>query len=328
MTCILTGSVAQHAKSVRRRCAVAGVCHLRRCSTHRTCVAGWQRHLWWMLKSIMLQGSARKAPIAHKHSSRRGVTAGTVWSVEFARQTTGRRCKARATSEVPRQTLGPVLELLTAVKRIPTVLTSMSSATHAMVSSAMQPRFTAGERDYVSPQISRINYTRRSRTLAAPALQKRALSTLIIPNARRPTSRGSATVVSMSSDKEAITAVLNKYEAALNESSTDKVRPDLALLHSRGHTLKRVMQQVLVCQNRVMLISPAVGLEPYQSICKPFLKDVMPSQVMELYAPNGVFMPQHSPSSEGTAAVKKAYDFVFEMLTLAVKFKVRRLLFA
>ena len=43
---------------------------------------------------------------------------------------------------------------------------------------------------------------------------------------------------------------------------------------------------------------------------------------MELYAPDGVFMPQHSPSSEGTAAVKKAYDFVFEMLTLAVKFKV------
>jgi hypothetical protein len=44
---------------------------------------------------------------------------------------------------------------------------------------------------------------------------------------------------------------------------------------------------------------------------------------MELYAPDGVFMPQHSPSSEGTEAVKKAYDFVFEMLTLAVKFKVQ-----
>jgi uncharacterized protein (TIGR02246 family) len=44
--------------------------------------------------------------------------------------------------------------------------------------------------------------------------------------------------------------------------------------------------------------------------------------VMELYAPDGVFMPQHSPSSVGGDAVRKAYDAVFRTIQLTVKFDV------
>jgi uncharacterized protein (TIGR02246 family) len=44
--------------------------------------------------------------------------------------------------------------------------------------------------------------------------------------------------------------------------------------------------------------------------------------VMRLYAPDGVFMPQHSPSSAGADAVRKAYDAVFGTITLDVDFKV------
>jgi uncharacterized protein (TIGR02246 family) len=44
--------------------------------------------------------------------------------------------------------------------------------------------------------------------------------------------------------------------------------------------------------------------------------------VMRLYAPDGVFMPQHSPSSVGADAVRKAYDAVFNAITLTVKFDV------
>jgi uncharacterized protein (TIGR02246 family) len=45
-------------------------------------------------------------------------------------------------------------------------------------------------------------------------------------------------------------------------------------------------------------------------------------QVMALYASDGVFMPQHSPSSVGTAAVRLAYDKVFKTIALTVKFDV------
>lgn len=38
--------------------------------------------------------------------------------------------------------------------------------------------------------------------------------------------------------------------------------------------------------------------------------------VMKLYAPDGVFMPQHFPSSVGADAVRNAYDGVFEAITL------------
>ena len=44
--------------------------------------------------------------------------------------------------------------------------------------------------------------------------------------------------------------------------------------------------------------------------------------VMELYASDGVFMPQNSPSSIGVDAVRKAYDAVFQTIKLAVKFNV------
>jgi uncharacterized protein (TIGR02246 family) len=44
--------------------------------------------------------------------------------------------------------------------------------------------------------------------------------------------------------------------------------------------------------------------------------------VMQLYAVDGVFMPQHSPSSVGADAVRRAYDRVFETITLRVDFTV------
>jgi uncharacterized protein (TIGR02246 family) len=44
--------------------------------------------------------------------------------------------------------------------------------------------------------------------------------------------------------------------------------------------------------------------------------------VMKLYASDGVFMPQNSPSSVGTQAVRKAYDAVFNAITLNVKFDI------
>jgi uncharacterized protein (TIGR02246 family) len=44
--------------------------------------------------------------------------------------------------------------------------------------------------------------------------------------------------------------------------------------------------------------------------------------VMPLYAEDGVFMPQHSPSAVGAAAVRQAYDAVFRAIKLRVTFKV------
>ncbi len=44
--------------------------------------------------------------------------------------------------------------------------------------------------------------------------------------------------------------------------------------------------------------------------------------VMELYASDGVFMPQHSPSSVGSAAVRRAYEAVFHTITLRVTFDI------
>jgi uncharacterized protein (TIGR02246 family) len=44
--------------------------------------------------------------------------------------------------------------------------------------------------------------------------------------------------------------------------------------------------------------------------------------VMKLYAFDGVFMPQNSPSSVGTDEVRKAYDAVFQTIKLTVKFNV------
>jgi uncharacterized protein (TIGR02246 family) len=44
--------------------------------------------------------------------------------------------------------------------------------------------------------------------------------------------------------------------------------------------------------------------------------------VMKLYASDGVFMPQNSPSSVGADEVRRAYDAVFKTIKLTVKFNV------
>jgi hypothetical protein len=45
------------------------------------------------------------------------------------------------------------------------------------------------------------------------------------------------------------------------------------------------------------------------------------NSVMKLYASDGVFMLQHSPSSVGADAIRKAYDAVFNTIKLDVDFK-------
>ncbi|MGI4852835.1 MAG: YybH family protein [Janthinobacterium lividum] len=45
--------------------------------------------------------------------------------------------------------------------------------------------------------------------------------------------------------------------------------------------------------------------------------------VMKLYTADGIFMPQHFPSSIGTAAVRLAYDGIFTAIRLTVKFAVQ-----
>jgi uncharacterized protein (TIGR02246 family) len=44
--------------------------------------------------------------------------------------------------------------------------------------------------------------------------------------------------------------------------------------------------------------------------------------VMPIYAEEGVFMPPYSESAVGSAAVRKAYDAVFNAITLNVKFTI------
>ena len=44
--------------------------------------------------------------------------------------------------------------------------------------------------------------------------------------------------------------------------------------------------------------------------------------VMKLYAADGVFMPQNSPSRVGAEEVRRAYDAVFRTIKLTVKFNV------
>ena len=43
---------------------------------------------------------------------------------------------------------------------------------------------------------------------------------------------------------------------------------------------------------------------------------------LRLYAPDGVFMPQHSRSGVGTAALRQAYDAVFAAIKLTVQFDI------
>ena len=44
--------------------------------------------------------------------------------------------------------------------------------------------------------------------------------------------------------------------------------------------------------------------------------------VLDLYTEDGVFMPQHFPSSVGSVAVRQAYDGVFSAIHLSIKFEV------
>jgi len=44
--------------------------------------------------------------------------------------------------------------------------------------------------------------------------------------------------------------------------------------------------------------------------------------VMKLYASDGVFMPQNSPSSVGAKEVRRAYDAVFKTIKLTVQFNL------
>lgn len=44
--------------------------------------------------------------------------------------------------------------------------------------------------------------------------------------------------------------------------------------------------------------------------------------VLELYAPDGVFMPTNAPTASGTAAVRAAYEHVFGTIKLDIVFSV------
>ena len=70
----------------------------------------------------------------------------------------------------------------------------------------------------------------------------------------------------MNANEKAVTAVLAKYQDALNQSNTDAV--------------------------------------------------------MRLYASDGVFMPQNSPSRVGADEIRRAYDAVFRAIKLTVQFNV------
>ena len=69
-------------------------------------------------------------------------------------------------------------------------------------------------------------------------------------------------------------------------------------------------------------LAVAAVLEEYQDALNQSDTDA----VMRLYASDGVFMPQHFPSSVGAVAVRKAYLAVFEAITLRVEFKVAEVL--
>ena len=44
--------------------------------------------------------------------------------------------------------------------------------------------------------------------------------------------------------------------------------------------------------------------------------------ILELYAPDGVFMPSSAPTAEGAAQVRAAYEFVFSTIQLAIRFSI------
>jgi uncharacterized protein (TIGR02246 family) len=62
----------------------------------------------------------------------------------------------------------------------------------------------------------------------------------------------------------------------------------------------------------------AAALAKYQDALNQSDSD----EVMKLYAADGVFMPQNSPSRVGADQVRCAYDAVFKTIRLTVKFNV------
>jgi uncharacterized protein (TIGR02246 family) len=55
------------------------------------------------------------------------------------------------------------------------------------------------------------------------------------------------------------------------------------------------------------------------------LNDSDTDAVMELYSADGVFMPQHFPSSVGATAVRQAYERVFQAIQLTVEFHIEEI---
>jgi uncharacterized protein (TIGR02246 family) len=66
----------------------------------------------------------------------------------------------------------------------------------------------------------------------------------------------------------------------------------------------------------------ASTLKTYQDL----LNQSDTASIIDLYAPDGIFMPQNSPSSIGTAAVRSAYVAVFSAITLSVLFDIAEVL--
>ena len=47
--------------------------------------------------------------------------------------------------------------------------------------------------------------------------------------------------------------------------------------------------------------------------------------VLELYAPDGVFMPSSAPTAEGAAQIRAVYEFVFSTIQLAIRFSINEI---
>ncbi len=44
--------------------------------------------------------------------------------------------------------------------------------------------------------------------------------------------------------------------------------------------------------------------------------------ILELYAPDGVFMPSSAPTAKGADQVRASYEFVFSTIQLAIRFSI------
>ena len=112
--------------------------------------------------------------------------------------------------------------------------------------------------------ISRVRNTGSPRMSRVAALSTVALIALGLGPAGIDAQRPGITMTP--DDRAQITAVLDRYEAALNASDVDAV--------------------------------------------------------LELYAPDGVFMPSSGPTAEGADQVRATYEFVFSTIQLAIRFSI------